>query len=682
MSVGIGTMSLKDNQHTKRFKQTRKVKKPSSLMKDPGLNIPMFVPQHFENSLKGSDFYKFVNGKWLRSVNVPPYISSYGISEELEQSIKKTLQQIIQRCIQKSKESLPEASYEDSIEISLGNIALSALNPKVQKKSVKSLETLCLNLRCMRDSIDIARTMGELTKYKIPGMFWLYSQYENQNKTKYTYTIGVGKVGLPDLSYYKKTAPGKSKTLLKYANLLQTVGKMFDIENLSSVLPLEELLAGSIQKSFSEKTFEMKGSELAKEFPHIPFETLFMSIGLSEWKTEHFFVDSRNWMETIQKLFQFLPLDMWKLLFATEIILHFLPYLPPPFDDLHFQFFRNYLRGQTEKIPQKDLTVNLLQEWMSPFLSKLYVKYQDPSDTKRETGKFVKQLITATKDRLEETEWLQPTTRKKAVEKVEKMIPSIAYPDSFAKLTVPMTKPDNLVENLLTIGTWQTSYEISRLGEKRDEQKDWDEPIFAVNAYYYSQSNEIVIPLGSIYWPFYSHTAPLGWNHGGLGCILAHEITHAFDKDGKEYDPDGFPKKWWTPSDNRAYNKRTKNLVQLFSQEKILDHPVSGSLTLSENIADLGGMAIALDALDKELEKNKEKDKKKAYQQFFLSYAVSWRVKEKPEKVLQSLFLDYHAPPSLRVNLIVSQFDEWYEAFDITEKDPMYIPPEKRICIF
>jgi putative endopeptidase len=240
------------------------------------------------------------------------------------------------------------------------------------------------------------------------------------------------------------------------------------------------------------------------------------------------------------------------------------------------------------------------------------------------------------------------------------------------------------LENLLQLGAWQTAYEISRLGEKRVNQKDWDEPVFAVNAYYYTQSNEMVIPLGSLYWPFYSSTAPLGWNYGGLGCILAHESTHAFDKEGKEYDPDGFPKKWWTPSDNRAYNKKTKSLIQLFSSQKILDNAVSGSLTLSENIADLGGMAIALDALRKHLEQHKvsEEDCKKAYQQFFLSYAVSWRVKEKPEKTLQSLFLDHHAPPSLRVNLIVSQFDEWYKAFDILETDPMYIPPEKRIRIF
>lgn len=640
----------------------------------------MLLPSDLNNSLKGKDFFQFVNGKWLHTVHVPPHITSFGVSEELEQSIQKTLDQIVRLCITKSKQSKSNASIEEAV----GLVAQSALNSKVQKKSVQSLQNLLLDLRCMRNKEDVAKMMGELTKYKIPGIFWLFGQYENQNKTEYTFTIGIGRVGLPDLSYYKKTAPGKGKTLLQYANLLQTVGKMFGIDNLSNVIALEELLAGAIQKSLTEESIQRKGSELAKEFPDIPFETIFDTIGYTSWKSDNFFVDARNWLEVIQKLFLYLPLDSWKLLFATEILLHFLPYLPPPYDDLYFSFFHKRLRGQTQKIPQKDLTIQLLQQWMTPFMSKLYVNYMGDSGKKREVRRLADELLKSAKHRIESTEWLQPATRRKAIEKVDKMILSIAYPDDFAKLPIPTVTADNLLENLLQLGKWETDYELSRIGEKRSKQKDWDEPVFAVNAYYYSQSNEMVIPLGSLYWPFYSSTAPLGWNYGGLACIVAHEMTHAFDKDGKEYDPDGFPKKWWTPTDNRAYNKKTKRLIELFNKQRVLNHPVSGALTLSENIADLGGMAIALEALTAYLTTHNisEEEKKKAYQQFFLSYAVSWRVKEKPEKTVQSLFLDHHAPPRLRVNLIVSQFDEWYSAFDITEEDPLFLPPEDRIRIF
>jgi putative endopeptidase len=640
----------------------------------------MMLPSNFDSPAKGKDFYKFVNGKWMDSVHVPPYITSFGISEELEQSIETALRGIMDDCVRKTESRNPEPG----VEVAVGTVAKSALNYQVQKNSIQSLQTLLSDLRCIRDTNDIARMMGELARYKVQGVFWLFSQYENQNKTKYTFTIGIGRVGLPDLSYYQKKAPGKSKTLLRYANLLQTVGKMFNIDNLSTIIPLEELLAGAIQKSLGEKSAFIKASELEKLFPNIPFEEIFNSFGWKTWKSEQVFVDSKNWLETVEKMFKYLPLETWKLLFATELILHFLPYLPPPYDDIHFSFFHKSLRGQTTKIPQRQMTIRTLNDWMTPFMSKLYVDKYGDSVIKRNTGLLVKELVVAAKNRLEKTEWLQPATRKKAIEKVDKMLVSVGYPDKFGKLSIPNVKPDNFLENLLSLGDWQTSYEILRLGEKRNEQKDWDQPVFAVNAYYYSQSNEMVIPLGSLYWPFYSPTAPLGWNYGGLGCVLAHELTHAFDKEGKEYDPDGFPKKWWTPSDNRAYNKKTKHLAHLFSSQKILGHPVNGNLTLSENIADLGGMAIALDALTNHLDTHKisEEERKKAYQQFFISYAVSWRVKEKPEKVLQSLFLDHHAPPPLRVNLIVSQFDEWYSAFDIPETAPMFIPPEKRIRIF
>jgi len=394
----------------------------------------MSLPSDLSNSLKGRDFFRFVNGKWLHTVNVPPYISSYGVSEELEQSIQKRLKTIVNRCISKSKLSNKSSTYDASIETAVGLVAQSALNTHVQKKSVKTLQGLLANLRCIRDTNDIARTMGEFAKYKIPGVFWLFGQYENQHQTKYTYTIGIGRVGLPDLSYYKKTAPGKSNTLLKYANLLQTTGKLLEIENLSTIIPLEELLAGAIQKSLTEKSIQMKGAQLEKEFSKIPFEILFETVGLSDWRSQLFFVDARNWLETIEKLFRYLPIESWKLLFATEAILHFLPYLPPPYDDIHFSFFRKWLRGQSQKIPQKDLTIALLEEWMTPFLSKLYVNEFGEPEIKRETGRLIHQLIDVAKHRLQQTEWLQASTRKEAVEKVNKLIVSIGYPDSFAKL--------------------------------------------------------------------------------------------------------------------------------------------------------------------------------------------------------------------------------------------------------
>lgn len=670
MSIVEGTMSPKANQQKKL--QTRRKTRP---------RLPSIPPLRKNPKEAGSDFFRYVNGNWISDVHVPPYIASFGVSEEIEQVIENQLKEAVNTCIAKSKEP-PTKGYVHSVERAIGLVAQSALRTHTQEKSVQSLKRILHRLDCLETPEDIAKTMGHMLRFKIPTVFWIYGDYENSKKTEYCLSIGVGRVGLPDLSYYEKTAPGKSKTLLQYATLLQTVGHMLDVDSLSEGIQLEAILAKEIKKSLSDSTEPYKGTEVAAKFPAIPFDVLFEAYGLQSWKTQTFFIDSKHWLRTVSNLFKNLPLEGWKLLFALQLVLYFLPFLPPPYDDLHFSFFHRKLRGQTEKIPQNRLTLRILEQWMTPFMSRMFVEEIADSTVKASATRFVKEIVDAAKERIGQVEWLIPSTRMKAREKVEKMRVSVGYPESFRTLPIPSVQNENLLENLLSLGIWETEYERMRLGEKRDQQKDWDEPVFDVNAYYYSQANEMVIPYGSLLWPFFHPSAPMGWNYGGLGCILAHEMTHAFDKEGKEYNPDGLKKKWWTPKDTRAYTKKTKALVSLFGSKKVLGHPVSGTLTLSENIADLGGLAIALYALGKKIETHSESEKKEAHRQFFLSYATSWRVKEKPAKVLQALFLDHHAPPSLRVNMIASQFQEWYDAFDIQETDPLYIPPEKRIRIF
>ena len=211
--------------------------------------------------------------------------------------------------------------------------------------------------------------------------------------------------------------------------------------------------------------------------------------------------------------------------------------------------------------------------------------------------------------------------------------------------------------------------------------ESWDEPPYAVNAYYFNETNQFILPAGSIQFPFYKKDS-VGWSFGGLGAVIGHEMTHAFDMEGKDYNATGEKGSWWTKRDTSAYSRKTKLLVDLFDKGKILKHPVDGDLTLSENISDLGGLGIALDALLHELEGFSDAERKKELRNFFIAYAVSWRIKDKPRKQLQRLFMDVHAPAELRVNYIVSQFQEWYDLFDVSTGDDLYIPPEERVRIF
>jgi len=212
----------------------------------------------------------------------------------------------------------------------------------------------------------------------------------------------------------------------------------------------------------------------------------------------------------------------------------------------------------------------------------------------------------------------------------------------------------------------------------------WEEPVYMVNAFYYPEGNRLVIPAGIIRHPFYSEKHGAGRMYGALGSTIGHELTHAFDMDGKDYDAEGNYRPWWTEADLAHYKKLTGRLVRLYEGSTYFGKHLDGRLTLSENIADLGGVAFALEALKRRCAKRgasvAETDEE--LREFFAGYAVSWRTKEKRGKALQGLFMDVHAPPAWRVNNVVCHFDDWYRVFDVKPGDALYVDPQDRIRIF
>ena len=259
----------------------------------------------------------------------------------------------------------------------------------------------------------------------------------------------------------------------------------------------------------------------------------------------------------------------------------------------------------------------------------------------------------------------------------------MAYPSKFKKDIKTSLHPEKLVYNVLKLAEADFIYELDKVN-KTLENSEWDDSVFAVNAYYYNEGNRLILPSGILRWPFFHSKASDGWNFGGLGATIGHEICHAFDEDGKNYDEHGFKKTWWSNKESERFEEKTESLIELYNKTKYFDQNINGSLTLSENIADLAGLSISLNALKKRLLKKgvKEQEYKKQLQDFFKSYATSWRTKEKKQKALQSIFMDVHAPAMARVNNIVCQFDDWYECFDVKPGDNLYKAPEERIRIF
>jgi putative endopeptidase len=667
--------------HRKKQRQTRKHKRP---MEDSSGLLPLHLVKK-SHIHPGNDFYSYVNESWLKQTEIPPTKSTFGVSEEIEKRIDTQTKELLQTCLNETKREKKNPTYLESIHTLLGTLAESVFTADKQTIGLETVNTVLASIQGLQSKEEVGVILGEFQRYKLRGLFSMYGQYENKNKTHYTYTIGTGVLGMPDPYYYHKKTLHRGSYFAAYKHFVQKLGSLFHIPNLHCVIPLERILAGVLLRVERDTIeHERKGSELEKEFAYIPFATLFETMGLSNWRTRLFFVESLRWLHTLNKLFHHLSLDYWKLLLSLQFILFAISWLPPPYSDLSFQFYRKTLRGQREKLPRKEQAIYVLQQYATPFFSRVYVEEMVNKETKPQVIEMIKDIKDAAEERLEQTIWLEKKTREKAKEKVHKLRYNVAYPDSFDHLTIPSLEKENLLYNLLQLGEWRTTYEMQKLGQPITQRKDWDDAVFVVNAYYYGQANEMFVPSGILQEPFYNKNRSLAWNYGGLGCVLCHEITHAFDKSGKEYDPDGFQKRWWSRTDNRNYNKQTKALIELYSKQRIYGFPVSGRKTLSENIADIGGMGIALDALGKKLDTLAltGDERRQAYRDFFTSYAVSWRFKDKKKKRLQALIMDKHAPAFLRVNLVVSQFQEWYDAFQIQPGDALYVPPEKRIRIF
>jgi putative endopeptidase len=649
---------------------TRKLKLPS---------VPKIT--HINKSiLPGEDYYMFINSNWLKETSIPSYLSSFGVSEEIEQIVNDKLLHIVYDC----REHFLSDKHPSNNEYLLGVFTESIINTKNNEGNIKFLEGMVSSLKCIRDKEEIASTIGDFIRHRVPTVINVdISPTESDSDYIRVILTPNIKFGLPDLSYYH---PGFSKTKIigAYASLLNRLGNEFNTPGLEQVFGIEEIIANSIQENDSWNDIIMTRDSLKKRFKNIPWDILFHSIFSWTPSEKHIIViKNKRYFSNLNKWFLSFPLETWKLLFSSQIILHMLPVLPSPFNDWYYELYEHQLRGQSEKRPKNILTLHLAKQWLGNSLGNVYINSYVSTKLKRKAINIAKEIKNSAAEIAGSTIWLEPSTRKKAVAKVQSIYLGVAYPSVIHNDKRIKLHPEKLLENILHLAESDFINECKKIDKKLTEE-EWDDDVFAVNAYYYNEANRLILPAGILQWPFFHEAASDGWNFGGIGASIGHEISHAFDNDGKDYDEYGNRNPWWSRAEQMRYHKKTKALIEIYNKTLYFDQHLNGVLTLSENIADLGGVQIALNALKKRL-KNRNASEKECHEQicdFFHSFAVSWRTKEKKEKALQSLFMDVHAPPPARVNNIVRQFDEWYTCYNIQPGHKLYTEPSERIRIF
>jgi len=636
----------------KRSHHTRKKKKTHQSI----CTIPIQVPaltSSYNNTLKGKDFYTWVNHEWLHTTKIPPFENDFSVSEEVE------------RCIsEKSKEIIMSPTAPQYIK----DLAESS---KHTNEGAKFLYSVLLSLACLRTEEDVHTHFAQVCKIHFPSIFKLTYKIEADKTARLC--IDVNAPGLYS-SYYDDP-----ETVKRYKTFLHNLGKEFQIPEMQKIYGIEKNIVMAANNLSNDEYYKIKGYRLERKFPAIPWKIWFNTLGLNNWRKMTLYYTSPRWIRYIGRVIREVPISYWKLYLAKCYIVNSLSFLPSPYNELYFDFFGKTLQGQKEKSPSDEVLVKVVHNYLPNSFSKLFWESINDPALVSDVDAFIKTLVESAKHRIKTTEWLQPKTREAAIQKVSSMIIEAVRPHAWAPEHNIALEPNNFLKNIFTLGEITTDTILSRINEK---YVFWDEGIYRVNAYYFNENNQMLIPYGTCVEPFFikNHKENLAWNYGGLGCIIGHEMCHGFDEDGKEYNEKGEKKRWWTRSDNIAYNKKIEELVHLYSKQIVAGHHIDGEQTLSENIADLAGVGIALQALKDALKGKSEI--KEEYKKFFISFAISWRTKYRNEKLKSLITVDSHSPAFLRVNLVVQQFDEWYEAFDIRSDSKLYIAPGYRIRIF
>lgn len=604
-----------------------------------------------------NDFYTYANKKWLKSTSIPAFETDFGVSEEVERCIVKKTVDILTK-IWKDKES------KDPTHVFLRTLAESCLHSGSQHTSVDFLKEIIKSLSAVYTIDDVFQHYSELSALRFQGLLQIGYTIDLDGRVQLC--IDGNLPSLP-LSWYFKQDKMK-----EYKELLQTLGKEFDIKHLEECIATEKDIVLKLEDTYREDVTKTTGYGLIKKYPGIPWDIFFRAHGLENWKKMVFYYRSPQWLRGLSKLLKVIPIEIWKLLLARAYIFGSLRYLPPPYDEYDSNFFHF---GQRVKMPQMELFVSIVYDYCNDLFSPIFWKECGDDKIVPEIEEFTESLIKGAMKRLETVEWLNKNTRKKAIEKIEHMNLELVRPKKWGEYKLFDLDPKNLLKNIYLLGAKVNEIMISRQGDK---YTFWEEGIYRVNAYYFNENNEIMIPYGTIVSPFYIRQEDMkedkkdkikriAWNYGALGSIIGHEMCHAFDEDGKNYNSKGKKKNWWYHSDKIAYRMKTRALIELYNKQIILGKHLNGEKTLSENIADLGGIGISLHGLKEYLDKEgvKDGDRNEYYREFFIAFATSWRTKYKKKKLEMSLDIDRHAPANFRVNLIVAQFKEWYEAFDL-----------------
>jgi putative endopeptidase len=646
------------------------------------------IVKNLDTTVKpGDDFFQYANGGWLKKNPIPAAYSSWGIGNVVQEELRERLKKINEDAL---KANAPKGTNTQKI----GDFYFSGMDTvNIEQQGLKPLQPELDKIDKINSIPALIDEFAHLSNIGVTTPMGAYVGQDAKNSSKNMLQLWQDGIGLPNRDYYFNKDAHSTGIRNDYQQkhlpvLFKLLGAADPDASAKKTYDLERSFADSSRKLEDLRDpynnyHKITIAQLSKLVPEIEWKSTFAKMDYKDVDTV--IVGQPEYYKALSNALKTYTLEDWKTYLRKNLVSQFSPYLNKSFDVENFRFFGTVMSGRKEQLPRWKRVIDTENALMGEVLGQLFVKEYFPEKTKERYVSIVESMRKSFKQHIEKLDWMSEPTKQKAYDKLAKVMPKVGYPDKWKDFSSLNISRDAYALNVLKGFNFWHIFNAKKLGKPVD-RTEWDITPQTYNAYYNPSNNEIVLPAAQFMVPgakdediddavVYGYAA---------ASTIGHEMTHGFDDQGRQFDTQGNLKAWWAPVDSVKFTQRAKMLIDQFNGYIVYGLNVNGKATQGENIADLGGIVIGLDAF-------KETDQYKSgkmingltpLQRFFLGYALGWLDHDRKEALMNQVLTDEHSPAFLRVNGPFSDVPEFYEAFHIKKGDKMWLDPEKRVKIW
>ena len=638
------------------------------------------------------DLFRHVNGSWIERTEIPDDKARWGSFHLIAEQAEKDVHAIVEES---------QAADPGTEARKIGDLYTSFMDTeRIAELGGSALVEQLARVDAVDGIPSFLRTVGELERDGVAGLVHLYIEPDPGNPQRYVPFVIQGGLSLPDESYYRLENFQETRIAFRshVEKMLELAGVADASASADRIVALETEIAthhwDNVKSRDAVATYNLTSWEAFSSLVGTDFDPWLAAIAPSQpGAFAEVNVYQPSFVEGLGTLLTEERLEDWKAWLRFSIIHASAPFLSDEFVDENFAFYGTQLTGVPVNRERWKRGVSLAEAAMGEAIGRVYVERHFPPSAKDAMDELVANLIEAYRQSIADLEWMSPETRERALAKLDAFTPKIGYPVKWKDYSTLEIDAGDLIGNVRRAHIHEHDRQLDKVGQPIDRD-EWYMTPQTVNAYYNPLMNEIVFPAAILQYPFFEADRDAAANYGGIGAVIGHEIGHGFDDQGSRFDGDGSLRDWWTDADRTAFEERTSSLIAQYDELTPLglegDHNVNGALTIGENIGDLGGLGIALKAYALHLNAESvdevvvgpEIDGFTGIQRLLLSWAQIWQQKGRDAETIRLLTIDPHSPNEFRCNQIVRNIDAFYDAFEVTETDALWLDSDKRVTIW